>query len=53
MSASNKLQSKCGTPVYMAPEMLQNHPYTELVDVWAAGIILYIMCVRALETPTF
>lgn len=27
-----------------APEMLQNRPYNELVDVWAAGILLYIMC---------
>jgi len=43
MSASNILRSKCGTPVYMAPEMLQNRPYNELVDVWAAGILLYIM----------
>ena len=32
-----------------APEMLQNRPYNELVDVWAAGILLYIMCV----TPPF
>ena len=29
-----------------APEMLQNRPYNELVDVWAAGILLYIMCVN-------
>ena len=26
-----------------APEMLQNLPYDQSVDVWAAGIILYIM----------
>lgn len=43
MSASNILRSKCGTPVYMAPEMLQNQPYDQSVDVWAAGILLYIM----------
>jgi len=43
MSASNVLRSKCGTPVYMAPEMLQNRPYNESVDVWAAGILLYII----------
>ena len=28
--------------------MLQNRPYNELVDVWAAGILLYIMCVNLL-----
>lgn len=43
MTTSNILQSKCGTPVYMAPEMLQNLPYDQSVDVWAAGIILYII----------
>jgi serine/threonine protein kinase len=43
MSASAILRSKCGTPVYMAPEMLQNRPYNESVDVWAAGILLYIL----------
>eukprot|EP01047_Picozoa_sp_COSAG01_P030232 COSAG01_NODE_2102_length_8419_cov_42.585216_6_plen_388_part_00 len=43
MSASSILRSKCGTPVYMAPEMLQNRPYNESVDVWAAGILLYIL----------
>jgi len=43
MTTTNILQSKCGTPVYMAPEMLQNLPYDQSVDVWAAGIILYII----------
>jgi len=43
MSTSNVLRSKCGTPVYMAPEMLQNRPYNESVDIWAAGILLYII----------
>ncbi len=28
--------------------MLQNRPYNELVDVWAAGILLYIMCASTL-----
>ena len=31
---------------YAAPEMLQNQPYDQSVDVWAAGILLYIMCAR-------
>ena len=37
------LQSKCGTPMYMAPEVHQGNAYTESVDVWAIGVILYIL----------
>ena len=43
MAAGAALKSKCGTPVYMAPEMLQAHPYGTGVDVWSCGIILYII----------
>ena len=35
---------KCGTLYYMAPEMVYKQPiYNEAVDIWACGIILYIM----------
>ena len=40
---TSTLKSQCGTPVYMAPEMLQRHSYTTSVDVWSAGIVLYII----------
>lgn len=30
-----------GTPNYMAPELFQNQKYTENVDVWAYGIMLW------------
>jgi calcium/calmodulin-dependent protein kinase I len=35
------LYSKCGTLLYMAPEMFQNRHYTKSVDVWSVGVILY------------
>ena len=35
------LTSIKGTPLYMAPELVQEQPYTPAVDVWSMGVILY------------
>ncbi|CAF1238644.1 unnamed protein product [Adineta steineri] len=37
------LNEYCGTPLYMAPEMLDNKNYSDLCDVWALGIIMYYL----------
>ncbi|CAF0976843.1 unnamed protein product, partial [Didymodactylos carnosus] len=33
----------CGTPLYMAPEILENKNYSALCDVWALGVIMYYL----------
>jgi len=35
------LTSLKGTPLYMAPEIVQELPYNETVDLWSLGVILY------------
>lgn len=33
----------CGSPIYMAPEIQFNAPYSQAVDMWSLGVILYEM----------
>uniref|UniRef100_A0A8C2IDX2 calcium/calmodulin-dependent protein kinase n=1 Tax=Cyprinus carpio TaxID=7962 RepID=A0A8C2IDX2_CYPCA len=34
-----------GTPGYLSPEVLRKDPYGKAVDLWACGVILYILLV--------
>jgi serine/threonine protein kinase len=42
-SSMHRSHTICGSPLYMAPELLNNVNYDITVDIWALGIILYEM----------
>lgn len=37
------LNTNCGTPIYMAPEIWQSQNYNEKVDIWSIGVTMYYL----------
>jgi len=44
VSGTDMMKTACGTPGYVAPEILKNKGYDSgAVDLWSVGVILYIL----------
>ncbi|KAF5283723.1 hypothetical protein FQA39_LY17220 [Lamprigera yunnana] len=49
-TGTHVLTSIKGTPLYMAPELIEEHPYDHNADLWSLGCIIYELLVG---TPPF
>ena len=41
MQGEYKRTTVCGTPIYLAPEMINNMGHDEKVDIWCIGVLLF------------
>ena len=41
MQGDYKRSTVCGTPIYLAPEMINNMGHDEKVDIWCIGVLLF------------
>lgn len=42
----DKIATMVGTPYNLAPELVENKPYSFKGDIWALGVIVYEMCCK-------
>uniref|UniRef100_A0A8C4R180 Protein kinase domain-containing protein n=1 Tax=Eptatretus burgeri TaxID=7764 RepID=A0A8C4R180_EPTBU len=43
LATGDVMSTACGTPGYVAPEILAQKPYSKAVDCWSIGVIAYIL----------
>lgn len=43
LQTASLAETLCGSPLYMAPEILQHHRYDAKADLWSVGTVMYEM----------
>lgn len=43
VTSSTCLTTRCGSPNYVAPEIIARKPYGTPVDMWSIGVVIYIL----------
>ena len=51
MNPQRKVNLSLGSPLYMAPEVINSESYNSKVDIWALGVITFILLTGTVPFP--